>query len=570
MNVKKMWLVSVLMLVFMLIGCRTPRTLGDSETFEFMNFEITIQAEMNWTTINNGWHELGGAYIFYVPIVVTNRGDQSDYFDTFLYRTFGPDGVEMVDVAWLLEDSIAYERQLSPNEQITSYLPFLFVGDGRYTIEFDDWGLASRNMIIEFDVESPEHINFYDEENNRRAELDILDTLQFADFEIIFFDDISFEIIRNTFSDVQGQVMFYLPVNVTNTSHRTSMVPGYQVLNPMGFGLDDIYFGRDTLSSPVTLRPDATWQTYLHVLFEGEGEYVIEFSQFGMAATTAEIQVYLNDFELPTIPNQGTNFTLNDSFVFNDMIITISDDIRWTTITWPGSDLEGYEVFYLGIEMTNIGFSSERIYSNDFYIISPSGEVLRCACEVVHTDVGHMPMIRPEHTFKTYINVLFDGDGDGIYQIVFSRNSWEEEIVISFEVELGDVTPIDIDEFDFALIALGDTFNFIGLEVTIDPTISWSKDGEGREIFYFPMTITNVEPGMLPWEDWQHYLIDANDEYLDSINLIAEAERESMQGLLEGATVRTSITGVFEGNGTYWFAFPTYPHWTFIEFDIER
>jgi hypothetical protein len=109
------------------------------------------------------------------------------------------------------------------------------------------------------------------------------DTFLFDNLEITFNSDISFVVLENMFSDLDGSNVIRIPITITNraeTSHGLNMFY-VSYFGPDGLALGSAwaFFSEDDVRG-VNMRPNATLNSYLHVLYNGDGDYYLEFSMF--------------------------------------------------------------------------------------------------------------------------------------------------------------------------------------------------------------------------------------------------------------------------------------------------
>jgi hypothetical protein len=105
---------------------------------------------------------------------------------------------------------------------------------------------------------------------------------EFNDLEITIGDSsgINFVTVENEFSDVNGADVVELPIKVKNLKEETHF------LNEMYlkfFGIDgtqtrsvSVYFDNDNFTAG-ELRSGASYETFLHFIYNGDGDYYIEF-----------------------------------------------------------------------------------------------------------------------------------------------------------------------------------------------------------------------------------------------------------------------------------------------------
>jgi len=233
--------------------------------------EITFGDIIRWGTIRARWSDFDGEHYFVLPVTMYNASDQSQSFP-WGFDAFGPDRQALDRISWDVDaEDITRVGNILPGGSSAGYLHLLFVGDGEYTLQFSDWSFDDElriNFHVEFDSDAVPVI---------QTEFSFGETLVFDNLEITFMGSISF-------IDVSDERIMRIPVTVTNIGDDTNSFPTWQVTS---FGPDGLELGRipwgapDDISRPSTnIRPGASRTNYFSLLFDGYGEYIIEFSRW--------------------------------------------------------------------------------------------------------------------------------------------------------------------------------------------------------------------------------------------------------------------------------------------------
>ena len=119
-------------------------------------------------------------------------------------------------------------------------------------------------------------------------------TFEFDDLEITIHDQFGWTTLENQFSDLDGSDVFYLPITVTNLhdeTHGLNMFT-YRFFGSNGLQLDNVsaFFDND-IAWAGDMRSGATLESYIYFLYDGDGEYVVEFFQLFGATTEVVFQV---------------------------------------------------------------------------------------------------------------------------------------------------------------------------------------------------------------------------------------------------------------------------------------
>lgn len=113
--------------------------------------------------------------------------------------------------------------------------------------------------------------------------------------ELFTFDDleltlgnVSFTSIKNSFSEDNGKTVVKVPITVKNVSSETHSLNMfyYHAFGSQGTQLDNesAYFD-DSVDFAGDLRSGASYTKYLYFLYDGDGDYSIEFDDFETEVT---------------------------------------------------------------------------------------------------------------------------------------------------------------------------------------------------------------------------------------------------------------------------------------------
>ena len=395
-------------------------TLG--QTFEFDGLEIALSRGLGFTRVKNDFSNLDGKYVFYIPTTVTNVGDSSNGLHFWALSIFSPDGTS-IDIAqlntWDFEEtSILSIGDLQPGATKSGNLYVLYVEDGEHIIEFDSHN--EEEIKLTFDLVF--NFDAIPEEPEVQTEFELGEMLVFEGLEITLINDISWGIVMNSWSDHMGEYYFILPVSMRNTSDEAKGFPwGHDIFGPNGNALDSIAWEIDEedVTQSNDLLPGASSMGYLHVLYVGDGTYTLQLSQWGTEDLNIRIPV---EFDPEAAPVLQTEFNLGDTFIFDDLEITISDEIEWSTINARWSEHHRERYFSLPVTITNVGDESNSLGWGTS-IFGPNGVELDVITFIIDVDdITRTGDIRPGATLESFLNVLFDGYGEYVLEISDWRN----------------------------------------------------------------------------------------------------------------------------------------------------
>lgn len=108
-------------------------------------------------------------------------------------------------------------------------------------------------------------------------------TITFDDLEITFATDVTWTAVDNEFSDNAGADVIAVPVTIKNVKDETNSLNifYYKFFGSKGTELDSVaFYFDDDVYSLGELRSGASIDTLFHILYDGDGDYFIEFSNF--------------------------------------------------------------------------------------------------------------------------------------------------------------------------------------------------------------------------------------------------------------------------------------------------
>lgn len=122
---------------------------GLGDTFVFDGLELTFDSNYSFATIENRYSEHNGKSVIKLGVNVKNVSSQKNYLNMFYYDLFGSQGTELDSITSYFDDTIDYAGDLKPRASYKSYFYILYDGDGKYSIDFDNY---SQEISVEFNV----------------------------------------------------------------------------------------------------------------------------------------------------------------------------------------------------------------------------------------------------------------------------------------------------------------------------------------------------------------------------------------------------------------------------------
>ena len=121
--------------------------LGD--TFVFDGLELTFDTEYSFVNVENRYSEHNGKSVIKLGVNVKNISSEKNHLNMFYFDLFGSQGTELDGVSSYFDNTIDYAGDLKPDASYKAYFYILYDGDGKYSIDFDNY---SQELSVEFNV----------------------------------------------------------------------------------------------------------------------------------------------------------------------------------------------------------------------------------------------------------------------------------------------------------------------------------------------------------------------------------------------------------------------------------
>ena len=259
------------------------------------------------------------------------------------------------------------------------------------------------------------------------------DLIEFDDLDIVFGNDIAWTAVSNQFSDKNGEEVFLVPITVKNTKDETHGLNMfyYTQFGSQGTKLDSIgHFFDNEIGSAGDMRSGAVQESVMAFLYDGDGDYYVEFSTMFGKAIEVRLPIIWEDNSasqlsdtpatlISSSPSVSSDVkTFGDVFEFDDIEIVFSPDIAWSTVNNQFSDKNGMDVFLIRVTIKNIKDETHGL--NMFYYtqFGSQGTKLDGIGHYFDNEIGSAGDMRSGASQDVSMAFLYDGDGD--YYVEFS------------------------------------------------------------------------------------------------------------------------------------------------------
>ena len=122
---------------------------GLGDTFVFAGLELTFDTTYSFVTVKNRYSEHNGKSVIKLGVNVKNVSSEKNHLNMFYYDLFGSQGTELDGISSYFDNTIDYAGDLKPDASYKASFYILYDGDGKYSIDFDDY---SQELSVEFNV----------------------------------------------------------------------------------------------------------------------------------------------------------------------------------------------------------------------------------------------------------------------------------------------------------------------------------------------------------------------------------------------------------------------------------
>ena len=285
-------------------------TLG--QTFELNDFEITLSEDIGFTRLVSPVRDRSGAYVFYIPITLTNIGSVARELNLFygieeqrpfLLTVFSPDGISMsgrVEVELYTQHTetnvLAVRGRVQPGETMEKNIYIMYTEDGEYVIEFTD--------VFDDEIKELKFMFELDYDAFPRTDFGLGETIDWGGLEITVASDIIWKVVDREWSEHYGEHYFLLHVTVTNNSDEDRWFPGsYDCFDPNGHSLPRLIITGsdrdDIVMMSSQMSPGASKAGYFYLLYAGDGEYTLQFRNWELPDINVRFRIRHNPNDLP-------------------------------------------------------------------------------------------------------------------------------------------------------------------------------------------------------------------------------------------------------------------------------
>lgn len=158
-------------------------------------------------------------------------------------------------------------------------------------------------------------------------------------------------------------------------------------------------------------------------------KYIKNFLLFGIILLLIPLTTGCSDFN--STSEKDKTIGLGETFTFDDLEITLGNDITFTKIDNQFSDYNGQTVVKLPITVKNLKEETHSLNMFYFSIFGSSGTQLSTISSYFDDSIDFAGDLRSGASYTKYLYFLYDGDGT--YDVEFSE-VWGAKTTVEFNV----------------------------------------------------------------------------------------------------------------------------------------
>jgi len=393
-------------------------------------------------------------------------------------------------------------------------------------------------------------------------------TFEVDGLELTLSNNIGYSRVRERYADYNNELVFSIPTTVKNVGTGSNTFDGWLLTVFTPDGTSGNYLGgwvyQDTnILSKGAIQPGTTIEGSLYILYDEDGEYILEFDDFDNKVI---VKIAIT-FDHEAVPELKTEFALGETLVIDGMEITIMDSIAWGTVRNNWSDYAGEPYFYFPVALHNASDKANR-FPYDFEVFGPDGKTIKSITwDLDEDDITRMDDILPGADTTGDLHIMYTGDGE--YTLLFRDWSSDDELRVIVPIKLDpEALPVIQTEF-----ALNETLVFDDLEITIHKDFEWAKvvaswhDLNGESVFALPVTVKNIgeETKKFPWNV---KLFGSNGLELENVSFMADEDITRSGDIRPGATLSGKMHILYDGDGEYIIVLSNYNDTVQVIFDV--
>src|SRR5690554_1745955 len=149
-------------------------------------------------------------------------------------------------------------------------------------------------------------------------------------------------------------------------------------------------------------------------------------------------------------------YTLGETFIFDNLEITLSSDYTFVKMQNPFDEYHGKNIFRIPITVKNLDEEINALNMFYYDVYGPNGTQIDIFNFYSDDNIGSAGSLLKDGSYTKYMYFVYEGNGD--YQFIF--DNWSSKIKVKFSVSNGP----DIDEVKTEY-TLNEKFEYDGLDI---------------------------------------------------------------------------------------------------------
>lgn len=257
------------------------------------------------------------------------------------------------------------------------------------------------------------------QENPLNPEYTLGETFTYGDLEITVGSKVEFTTVDNEFSEEYECDVVKLPLTIKNVGEEDTTLStfGIKVFGSQSTELESlsVYFDDAIKFGMGDLKPGASYTKAFYALYDGDGDYKMEFGAVVKVATVI-FPVEIGD---QSIENKKDAYGIGETFRFDFFEIT-AGEISFTTVDNQYSDWYNKDVIRIPLTIKNLGKEARHLNPYKCTIFSPEGVEVKTVDTYFDDSIGwDAGDIKPNASYTRAFYAKYSVNGE--YSIEFEN-----------------------------------------------------------------------------------------------------------------------------------------------------
>lgn len=289
---KTILFITLLLMTAMMAGCSGDNTPDVKEvnwvpaSYDILDFKVDAEWQLEEDDILSTYYITEDTYIKFIGNYDTspiNLNEEVDIITESIRSGGGTINSVNKSTTALGIDGKFLEYSLELEGINRTVKGFCFVKDKRSYHAFISAPSSSANPFLEDFMKVIDSISINEQRLEAMTKPGQDQPFNFGSFSITIGSELTWDTIANQYNGKKNVQAVKVPIKMVNTSNETDSLTIFDIklYGAQGTGLEDVSsFFNDALTYENSLRPGAEATKYLYLLYDGDGDYYVEFENY--------------------------------------------------------------------------------------------------------------------------------------------------------------------------------------------------------------------------------------------------------------------------------------------------